>query len=248
MASMLICLAFPFTLREKVPVQTLSHKRARDQILESLYQTPRAIILDEFFRRGARIYALAGAVRDAIASDFGQQSGWAPRDFDVGVMGIAAPEFEYVLSGIGEKNRHGGFALESLGKPRWDVWRLENSIGLRKTGTVFSLENVLRSFNLDCNAIAFDIRAGLIVDAGAIDAIRRKQVGFVPNVIRHSRDTFAAKALLTQLRFGYSISTALGLLIETHLERGSLLYESRKIFPGLALLHSASSAYSAARA
>jgi hypothetical protein len=229
-------------------METLRVKLARDQVLESLYQSPRATILEEFFRRGARIYVLGGAVRDVIASDFGQQSGWAPRDVDLGVIGVAAPEFEYVLSGVARKNRHGGFVLEAAGKPTWDIWRLENSIGLRKTGTAFSLENVLRSFNLDCNAIALDIRAGLIVDDGAINAIRRRQVGFVPNVIRHSRETFAAKALLTQLRFGYSTSSGLDLLIETHLERASLLYESRKVFPGLAVLSSPSSAFPVARA
>ena len=229
-------------------MQILSLKRVRDQVLESIYQAPRATVLDEFFRRGAGIYVLGGAIRDVISSDLGHRVGWDPRDFDIGVTGVSAPEFEYVLSGLGRKNRHGGFVLEESGRPTWDVWRLENSIGLRKTGTAFSLENVLRSFNLDCNAIALDVRSGLVADAGAVDAIRGKRVGLVHNVILHSAETFAAKALLAQLRFGYSTSTALELLIETHLERGSLLYESRKVFPGLALLSSTSSAYSAARA
>jgi hypothetical protein len=229
-------------------MQILSLKRVRDQVLESIYNAPRATILDEFFRRGAGIYVLGGAIRDVISSDFGHQVEWAPRDFDIGVTGVSAPEFDYVLSELGRRNRHGGFILEVSGRPTWDVWRLENSVGLRKTGTAFSLENVLRSFNLDCNAIALDVRSGLVADAGAIDAIRGRRVGLVHNVILHSPETFAAKALLAQLRFGYSTSIALELLIETHLERGSLLYESRKVFPGLALLSSTSSAYSAARA
>jgi hypothetical protein len=229
-------------------MQILSLKRMRNQVLDSLYQTPRATILEEFCRRGAGIYVLGGAIRDVIASDFGHQAGWAPRDFDVGVTGVSSPEFDYVLSGWGRRNRHGGFVLEAPGRPRWDVWRLENSIGLRKTGAAFSLENVLRSFNLDCNAIALNVRTGLVADAGAVDAIRERRVGFVHNVIRHSHETFAAKALLAQLRFGYSTSSALDLLIKTHLERGSLLYESRKVFPGLSLIGSSSSAFPLARA
>jgi|GEM_PF-5569647 len=217
-------------------MHTLRLRSIHDQILASLHQTSRSAILDEFLRHGARILVLGGAVRDAIAFDYDNQSEWTPRDFDIGVSGIKPQEFEYVLSAFGNRNRHGGFVVREQGLPMWDLWRLENSIGLRRTGAPFSLENVLRSFNLDCNAIALDLRTGIITDAGAIEAVRRKRVGFVSNAIRHSFRTFAAKALLTQIRFGYSSSAGIKDLVETNLHSDVLVYESKKVFPQLSLI------------
>lgn len=210
-------------------MQSLRLKRIRDQVLESLYQTPRAAIVEKFLGQGAGVYVLGGAVRDSIAFDLGHRD-WAPRDFDIGVTGIETQEFDYVLSAFGQKNRHGGYALKEQGLPTWDVWRLENSVGLRKTCTPFSLENVLRSFNLDCNAIAMNVRTEVFTDAGAVESVRRRRLSFVSHAIKHSRETFAAKALLTQLRFGYSMSAELQHLVETHLDHGVFLYESRKVF------------------
>ena len=77
-----------------------------------------------------------------------------PRDFDIGVAGIRKEDFDSILAGLGRRNRHGGFVLRERGLPTWDIWRLEDSVGLQKTKSLFSIENVLRSFNLDCNAIA----------------------------------------------------------------------------------------------
>ena len=115
---------------------------------------------------------------------------------------------------------------------------MEDSIGLRRTGYGFSLENVLRSFNLDCNAIALDVKTGMFVDAGAIQSIRRMRVGFVAGAIGHSHTTFAAKALLVQLRFGYDVSDGVGRFIKRHLEKDILSYESVKTFPRLPVLSS----------
>src|SRR5207245_8694873 len=140
--------------------------------------------------------------------------------------------FDEVLSGFGTKNRHGGFVLCEDGFPPWDIWRLEASIGLRKTGTVFSLENVLRSFNLNCNAIALDMKTGVILDAGAVESVRKKRIDFAEHAIRHSSATFSAKALLMHLRFPYSLSQPMQKFIQRYLEDEILLYESRKPFKG----------------
>lgn len=220
-------------------MQNLPLKTVRNEVLGRLYEDPRIAIVEEFLHRDAQVYVLGGAVRDSIAADLGRSGQFAPRDFDVGVSGMGAIEFEDIVSGSGRRNRHGGFVLEHPGQPTWDIWRLESSIGLRKTGAPFSLENVLRSFNLDCNATALDIRTGLVFDLGAIGSIRRKQVGLVDGVIRHSSRTFAAKALLSQTRFGYSASRGVEFLIKRHLEGESLLHESHKTFPGLAVVGAA---------
>jgi len=65
------------------------------------------------------------------------------------VADISRGDFDTVLRAFGRRNRHGGYALRADGGLDWDVWRLEETIGLRKTGTPCSIENVLRTFNLD---------------------------------------------------------------------------------------------------
>jgi hypothetical protein len=116
------------------------------------------------------------------------------------------------------------------------VWRLEETIGLKKTGAPRSLENMLRSFNLNCNAIALDVRTGLFLDAGAIDAIRHKRLGFADDVIYHSADTFAAKALLLHLRLNYQLTDEMRAFVAANLRPDSLLHETSKVFPGVPAL------------
>ena len=213
----------------------LQLKSVRDQLLASLHQSRRVAALDVFFKHNAQIHIFAGAIRDAIAARYESHEATPPRDFDIGVSGIERKHFDYVLADFGVKNRHGGYVLRERGLPNWDIWRSEETIGLRKTGIPFSLENVLRSFNLNCNAIALDLRSGVFTDAGAIESIRQKRVGFVERSITHSAPTFAAKAMLMQLRNQYEASIPMEYFIRKHLDEETLLYESCKIFPGLSI-------------
>lgn len=202
----------------------------RDAIFTSLFSDQRASVLEEFVRCGAQIYVLAGALRDAITSYY-QGGDDTPRDFDIAVLGVSREGFDSLLSAFGAKNRHGGYVLRGPGAPNWDVWRLEETIGIRKTGTPCSLENVLRTFNLDCNAIALDVRTGLFLDGGAVEAIRRKQLGFVKRAIQHSETTFSAKALLLELRLKYAASDEVKRFIKAHFDQATLLHETEKVFP-----------------
>jgi hypothetical protein len=216
---------------ERLRLSTIQYR-----ILDSLYHSNRSAILEEFLKRDAKIFVFAGAIRDAIALLYEGRGANAPRDFDIGIAGISRRDFHDVLAAFGLRNRHGGFVLRDHDLPAWDVWRLEDSIGLRKTGNTFSLETVLKSFNLNCNAIALDIKTGMFIDAGAIESIRRMRVGFVEGAICHSHATFAAKALLVQLRFGYSMSVRMERFIDRHLEESTLLHESLKSFPALSVI------------
>ena len=99
-------------------------------------------------------------------------------------------------------------------------------------------KNVLRSFNLGCNAIALNVRTGIFTDAGAIDSIRKKRLTFADYAIRHSHATFAAKALMLHLNMQYKVPLEVGEFIQTYLQPAELLYESKKIFPGLVPLQS----------
>ena len=216
-------------------MKVLNLKSVQNAILSAMYDDPRVQSLQEFVRVGAQVYIMAGAVRDAIAADVGLQDG-APRDFDIAVAGVKREFFDEILRQLGTKNRHGGYVLRTIGAASWDIWRLEESIGLKKTGTPCSLAAVLRTFNLDCNAIAMDFRSGLFFDSCAIDAILRRRLGFVEHVIHHSADTFAAKAVLLSLRLNYTLDPEMARFVQKHLQNSSLLYEGAKVFPNMASL------------
>jgi len=209
---------------------------ARNAALAAINADVRADALYEFFKHGAQVFIVAGALRDTIAAQYEGEGPGDPRDFDIAVAGISRELFDEVLMGFGRRNRHGGYILSQPGSPDWDVWRLEETIGLKKTGAPRSLENMLRSFNLNCNAIALDVRTGLFLDAGAIDAIRHKRLGFADDVIHHSADTFAAKALLLHLRLNYQLTDEMRAFVAANLQPGSLLHETSKVFPGAPVL------------
>jgi hypothetical protein len=221
-------------------MKLVQFKSVQNAVLTAMYADPRVQTLREFVRAGAQVYVMAGAVRDAIAADFGLRDG-APRDFDIAVAGIKREFFDEVLHKLGRKNRHGGYVLANGEVASWDIWRLEESIGLKKTGTPCSLAAVLRTFNLNCNAIAMDFRSGLFFDSCAIDAIWRRRVGFVEQVIHHSEDTFAAKALLLNLRLNYALDPQMTVFVQKHLKNSSLLYEGTKVFPNIVPLPSLTS-------
>lgn len=208
----------------------------RDSILTSLYAGDRAEIFEEFLREGADIYILAGALRDAIASHYEGQSDGIPRDFDIAISNVKREFFDSILSAYGSRNRHNGYVLTEKHLPNWDLWRLEETIGLRKTNSKCSIENVLRSFNISSNAIALDLKSGLLIDAGAINSVRRRHVSFVQNPIVHSTDTFAAKSLLLELRLGYTLDQEVRSFAAKHLLHSTLLYETRKVFPSFTLV------------
>ena len=210
----------------------------KNAVLTSIYVDDRSAALNEFFRSGAEIYVLAGVLRDVIASHYEGEGEGAPRDLDIAVAHVPRRLFDGVLSRDGTMNRHGGYVMRRQGSPPWDIWRLEETIGLRKTGVECSLENVLRSFNLGCNAIALNVRTGIFTDAGAIDSIRKKRLTFADYAIRHSHATFAAKALMLHLNMQYKVPLEVGEFIQTYLQPAELLYESKKIFPGLVPLQS----------
>jgi hypothetical protein len=217
-------------------MKQLQMNPVRDAVFTAIHSDPRAQALNEFSRGGAEIYVVAGALRDAIVMQYEGEGDKTPRDFDIVIGRLCRGEFDAVLQAFGRRNRHGGYLLPAEGAPNWDVWRLEETIGLRKTGAPCSIENVVRTFNLDCNAVAMDLTTGLVLDGGAIEAVRHGQVDFVYGAIRHSEDTFAAKAFLLDLRLKYGMSGELNRFVMTHLHLPTLAYEARKVFPNFVAL------------
>ncbi len=92
----------------------------RDAVFTSLYSDKRAQALNEFFKYGAEIYVLAGALRDAIAAHYEGEGDGTPRDFDIAVADISRGDFDTVLRAFGRRNRHGGYALRADGGLDWE--------------------------------------------------------------------------------------------------------------------------------
>ncbi|MGA8153281.1 MAG: hypothetical protein WB952_20185 [Terriglobales bacterium] len=188
-------------------------------------------LIRQFQRKHSRVYVFAGAVRDVLTWQEHGGEACLPRDLDVGVSGLPKVDFDRIMTEAGAvPNRFGGYRVRLHNTPAWDVWRLEDTIGLKLTGTRFSLENVLRSFVLDCNAIAFDIDTGEFLHLGGLKSIRQKRVDIARDAIFHSRATFAAKAVMLELKHALSLSPGLRIFVKHHLERNTLLHEARKSF------------------
>jgi hypothetical protein len=191
-------------------------------------------LIEELLLKGSGVAVFAGAVRDVVAT---HEFGWKanrPRDWDIGVSGVPSPLFDGFLNEIGGiRNRYGGYSVPLGHSPPLEMWRLEETIGLRMRGCRFSLQNVLRSFVLSCNAIAFDVASGYFWDAGALRALGTRRIELVERVIMHSTPTFSAKAVLAALRFGFDLSSSVRLLARSHINRHALEHEARKSFPGV---------------
>jgi hypothetical protein len=211
----------------------------RDDLHARLYKSAGIELLNYILFRGGRVGIFAGAVRDTVAA---REFGWSnsvPRDWDIGVSNLSREEFHGILREVGGiQNRHGGYKLFPFATAPWEVWRLEDTVGLRLRVVPFSLGNVLRSFVLSCNAISFDIDSGLFCDRGAFLSIARREIGLLDDAIVHDRDTFSAKALSLTFRFPFQLSIDVAFMVRKYLTMGSLLHESSKAYSQLPLLNS----------
>lgn len=210
---------------------------ARDIILAELAAS-RALTetLNILIHSGGHPMLFAGAVRDALeVIETGRQYS-APRDFDIGVVGLGREVFDEVLRDRGASiNRFGGYRLLTGDSPPLDVWRLEETLGVRLNQAPLTVGNVLRSFVISLNAVAFDPISAIFYDCGALASMRSRRLDFVRGCLLHSYQTFAAKAALSSIRFSMDLQPELMRFSLTHGEESALLHETQKAFPGLPL-------------
>lgn len=213
-------------------MQIVKINSVRDSIQAELMRDARKDLLQHLLSRGAKVTIFAGAVRDTILTDEFGLTSVEPRDWDMGIAGIPRREFDGLLCEVGGlKNRYGGFKLLSRGCQSWELWRQEDTIGLRKTKSSFSLRNLLRSFVLKCNAIAFDLDKGLFHDHGALRSIARREVSILDDAIMHDWEVFAAKALTLTFRRPFNLDTQMERFVFTYLKHKAVVHEIRKAYP-----------------
>jgi hypothetical protein len=209
----------------------------RDAVQAELLEGAGKELLQYLFAQGATICVFAGAVRDTVfAHEVGLRN-ISPRDWDIGISGIPRKEFNGILEEFGgSKNKYGGFRLFSDTLRPWEIWRQEDTVGLLKTGSPFSLENVLRSFVLSCNAIACDLDKGHIYDCGAVHSIFTGKVTLLDDAIMHDWRVFAAKALSLTFRRPLRLSNQSEQFVRMHLNNRNVVHELSKAYSELPLI------------
>lgn len=236
--------------RPSVGIAPLTVPAARDVLLVWFRASEVGALIEAVWKCGARPLVFAGSVRDAVRWTQLEVEGGnrLPRDFDVGILGMSRRSFDNLLGDLGAvRNRYGGYRVLERGHPAIDVWRLEETWGLRITNSSASLINVLRSFVLDVNAIAFDPHTELFYDWGSIRAITARSLGIAREPILHSHSTFAAKALLSSMRWSASLTPELARFVRRYLDINALAYEAKKAFGQRVILNFPQEIYNAVR-
>jgi len=158
---------------------------------------------------GGRPFLFAGAVRDALfASLTGITS--RPRDYDIGIARVRRDRFEAFATCLGaEPNQYGGYHLTARDALRVDLWRIEDTVGVLVHACRPTIMNVLRSFVIDLNAVAYDPTEKVLQDHGCLEALCRREIGLVRDALLHDHSNFAGRALALQHRFAFRLSKEL---------------------------------------
>lgn len=166
-------------------------------------------LLDSIASFGGHPILFAGCVRDALMC-VTSESCSMPRDYDIGVRGMSAVAFRNLMGSYsGNANQYGGFTGQLPNGVNFDCWRIEDTNGVTAHNCEPSLSNVLRTFVLDINAIAFDPTSEAFIDIGCLAAIRNRQIGIVDQVLHHNSANFAVKARRLGARLNYPLSEQL---------------------------------------
>jgi len=221
-------------------MRKLKINSVRDAIQNEFWHSAGNDLLQYLLSRGVKITVFAGGVRDVVLAQECGLSHIKPRDWDVGISGISRKKFDGILRELGgSKNRYGGFKLFCDSSQSWEVWRQEDTVGLRMTGSSFGLKNLLRSFVLSCNAIAFDLDTGYICEYGALHSLFSGKITILQDAIMHDWGLFAAKALNLTFRRPLKLDAEVEKFVIKYLDRTSLVHEFQKVYSETNTLFSA---------
>jgi len=198
-------------------------------MLETLEDSGVLPLLEMLGRSGARPHVCAGAVRDVYFCLERDGRKIKPRDIDVVTFSIRQERLNEIAVSCGATaNRYGGYSFSSSNGPSIDVWTAESTCGVVAWGAAPTLRNVLRSFVLNLNAVAFDFTTSRFFDWGCVRAIRQSRLAFVDDVLMHDQDIFAAKALISATRFQLAPTHGVVRLVKLYSVDSTIRHELRK--------------------
>ncbi len=179
----------------------LLRKQCRENGLQNL--------MSRFACLGGKPILFAGAVRDALYSVY-TDTPIQPRDYDVGIARMTRHRFKSLNKKLGgERNRYGGYQYRDLNGLNVDIWRIEDTVGISVHRCNATISNVLKTFVLDVNAIAFDPMEDRFYDEGCLRSFLDHEISFVQGALLHDHYNFAARALSLSYRFQFQLSSKL---------------------------------------
>ena len=229
-----------FLVRYNMRVQTRSKDPLKVKTDCEVYADAAAILgeytsdaaLSEFFRDvdscSGQAFVCAGAVRDSLQSALADRR-IRPRDLDIGVDGLSSEQFSRLGASLhAAPNKYGGFSVRFVSGIKADVWRLQDTVGTKFHCCETTLTNVLRSFVLDVNAVAYDPTTRGFCDMGALAALRSRTIGLLPSALVHSEPQFAARATVLSRRFSFRLSPEIHRLVADNLDEEALRHQLKK--------------------
>lgn len=183
-------------------------------------------------KNGWHGYIVGGTLRDVMLAP----AHIFPRDIDVVVTGSSQAALERVFIDLQvRKTSFGGLHLvrryESVGMARaqgdilFDLWRLEDTWGLREQGMVPSIENFVKTPFLNIDSVAMDIFAKnhrhRIVECGFFEALERRtlDINYEPNPLPL---VCIVRSLLIAAKLEFGLSRRLASFVCAYLRWGTM--------------------------
>jgi hypothetical protein len=167
------------------------------------------------------MYLFGGAVRDALLTP--DQS---PFDLDWVYDGEVSLD-QILLLPTMERNRYGGYRL-SFGRTHWDIWQLQDTMPIKIRKWEPTLENLVRSTFLNCNAVAYNVRTRLLTWHASFLMARDHRILDILNDQAPSPLICVARALKFAVLHRFYVSAKLAEFIRS-VSRSSLYMELDQI-------------------
>jgi hypothetical protein len=151
-------------------------------------------VLDRVLERGWRAYIVGGTLRDVMLAPVSA----FPRDVDLVISGCTEQEVEGAFHDlVNRRTRFGGLHLAthfsyggispSCGQLIFDVWRLEDTWGIRHAGLPPTIESFVRTPFLNIDSVAIELvprkARRQVVECGFFESLssRTLEINYAPN-------------------------------------------------------------------
>jgi hypothetical protein len=189
-------------------------------------------VLDRVLERKWRAYIVGGTLRDVMLAP----ASALPRDIDIVVCGASREDLEAVFFDLMSRRTHfGGLHLvtpfrygglrQSRGQVIFDVWRLEDTWGLRNAGLPITIENFVRTPFLNIDSVAVELvprnARRRVTENGFFESLasRTLEINYAPNPFPH---VCVVRSLIMAAKLNFSLGPSLARYIAAYSQDGSV--------------------------